>query len=381
MRPPIIAVAVLLAAGALLGTIAPACAQVVFPMQNPSVRSAGMGGPSAAVVWSGDLNTWANPALLGYASGLTLRWSRADLSYSAPPVRFRAGGIEYGWGGLGVSFREDGIRLDVTLTESFGNPLPSNEVSQRVRRWGGAISVSHVLETVLGDASLPGIVRHADLALGFARKRGDFRYPYGPGGTGETSGATDLGLLARVTPLPETPGRRLFLDLTYGYSVLEEPFYRSTDGITPEHRRHGIGVRIGRPLAAGDPAGRGRRLINWLARGAHPSLALTVAADFDRFENPGFFGGWQSRTSRDIGAELELVNALAVRFGHIRDEVQDLDSSCFGAGIGVPIAGVMRLRYDYARFPNGGFGGLDLGELGNRHAVSVWIDPVAMLRQ
>jgi len=165
---------VMIAAGVLLGTIAPAGAQVVFPLQNPSVRSAGMGGPSAAVVWSGDLNTWANPALLGYASGLTVRLSRADLYYSPPAVRFRAGGAEYGWGGFGLAYGVDGIRAPVVLTDALGNPLGSVEIMQRVRRWGGAISMSRVVETVRGDASLPGIVRHADLAIGFSRKRGNF---------------------------------------------------------------------------------------------------------------------------------------------------------------------------------------------------------------
>lgn len=381
MRPWVKAVVALFAVGTLPGAVGPACAQVVFPLQNPSVRSAGMGGSSSAVVWSGDLNTWANPALLGYASGLTVRWSRADLSYASPAARFRAGGVEYGWGGLGLSFGEEGFRIDLVLTNPFGNPLPSFEISQRARRWGGAISVSRVFETVRGDASLPGVVRHADLALGFARKRGDFRFPAVLGGTGETVGATDLGLLARVTPLPEASGRRLSVDLTYGYSVLEEPFDQLPNGVVPEHRRHGIGIRIGKPLAAGDPADPGRGWVHWLARGAHPVLALTVAADFDRFENTGVFGGVRYRTSSDIGAELALANTLAIRFGHIREDVQGLDSFCFGAGIGVPIAGVMRLRYDYARFPSRGIGGLDRGEWGNRHAVSVWMDPVAMTRQ
>lgn len=371
---------VVLAAGVLLGTIAPAGAQNVFPLQNPSVRSAGMGGTSAAVVWSGDLNTWANPALLGYASGLTVRWSRANLSYASPDARFRAGGAEFGWGGLGLNFAENGTRLDLTLTDGFGNPLPPFEISQRVRRWGGAISVSRVIETVRGDALLPGIVRHADLALGFARKRGDFRYPF-LGGTGETAGAMDLGLLARVTPLPEASGRRLFLDLTYGYSVLEEPFDQVNNGVIPEHRRHGIGVRVGKPLASGDPAGTGRGLVRWLARRAQPILTLTVAADFDRYESSSVFGGLQYRTSSDIGAELALANMLAVRFGHIREDVQGLNSFCFGAGIGVPITRLARVRYDYARYPSRGPGGFDLGESGNRHAVSVWIDPVAMVRQ
>lgn len=367
-----------LAAGVLLGAVTPACAQYVYPLQNPSVRATGMGGPSAAVVWSGDLNTWANPALLGYASGLTVRWNRANLSYASPDARFRAGGVEYGWGGMGLYFAEDGIRLDLTLTDSFGNPLGTAEISQRMRRWGGAISVSNLIETVRGDAPSPGILRHADVAVGFSRKRGDYRYPFYFGGTGETAGATDLGLLARVTPLPETPGRRFFLDLTYGYSVLEEPFSQPTNGTLPEHQRHGIGLRIGRPFAVGDTAGPGRSLIRWLTRGAQPILALTVAADFDRFVYEGVFGGLQYRTSSDIGAELELANALALRFGHIREDVQGLDSFCFGGGIGVPIAGVARVQYDYARFPARGY---DRSELGSRHAVSVWIDPIAMVRR
>lgn len=377
MRSRALAVALLLTAGADLGTNAPVRAQVVFPLQNPSVRSAGMGGSSAAVVWSGDLNTWANPALLGYASGLTVRWTHADLSYL--PVRFSAGGIEYGWGGAGLSYGHDGIRLDLTgIADPAGNPPPPGEISERVRRWGGALSVARVIEAVRDAGSSPGILRHADLALGFARKRGDFRYPTSPGGTGETAGATDLGVLVRLSPLPQAPGGGRFLDLTYGYSRLEEPFYRTSDGSIPDHRRHGIGARIGRSRAPSDLAGHERRRFDRFIRGEGPILALTVAADIDRFENQGIFGGRQSRTSRAIGAEVALANALAVRFGHIRDEVQDLDGFSFGAGIGVPIASVARVRYDYARFPGSG---LDGGKSGNRHAVSMWLDPIAMVRR
>jgi len=361
-----------LAVGALIAGAAPARAQTAQPLQNPSPRAAGMGGASAAVVWSGDLNPWANPALIGYTSGLTPRWSRA--SYWPDVAHSTASGIGYGWGGLGLSYDRD--RIHAHFTDLSGQPL--YEASWRLRRWGGGISLSHVLETVSAgrDKTSPGITRHADLAFGFARKRAEIDLPPSP--ADETASAIDFGLLARVTPLPDDRDGSLVLDLTYGYAELKEPMDRLTfpsSTSTPRHRRHGIGVRAGLPLSPRDSPGFGRGMVNWLARGSDPTVALTLAADFDRFEGrQGVFSIPPPGESRDIGGELELANTLAFRFGHVRDDPHSLDGFCFGFGIAPPIADFARVRYDYARFPH--YDGKH-----NRHAFSAWIDPIALMRR
>ena len=37
---------------------------------DPSIRAAGAGGGNGAVFWGGDANSWANPALLAYGTGV-----------------------------------------------------------------------------------------------------------------------------------------------------------------------------------------------------------------------------------------------------------------------------------------------------------------------
>ncbi|MGH7729992.1 MAG: hypothetical protein ACRENJ_01940 [Candidatus Eiseniibacteriota bacterium] len=73
-RRPLLALALLAAAAAALSQ-RPAAAQAARSLrEDPSVRSAGMGGASTAD-GSDDLNAWANPALLGHTSGLRYRWN------------------------------------------------------------------------------------------------------------------------------------------------------------------------------------------------------------------------------------------------------------------------------------------------------------------
>jgi hypothetical protein len=354
---------VLLAGTIFLATAGPALAQVVHPLENPSARSAAMGGSTTAVVWSVEPNPWANPALLGYASGLTIRWGQAVLFDGSPDVSVGTGGVAFGWGGVGFSYDDDGLEAKFSVTD----------YREHLRRWGGGISLSRMLETARG-MSRSGIARHADLAVGFASKRAKTDPPafLGPGGT---SSATDLGLVARVSPLPgggDGDGG-LSLDFAYGFAVLKEPLDALTYGVTPEHHRHGIGVHLGLPIS-GTSGGLARRL----ARGANPILAVTIAADFDRYERPSLFNPQDRIATRsdDLGAELEIASTLALRVGHVRDEGQDLDNFCFGFGIAPPIGNFARVRYDYARFPQG----LGAGQ-GDRHAASVWLDPIGLVRR
>ena len=50
---------------------------------DASIRSAGMGGACNAVFWGADPNDWANPALLGYHSGLRYSWGKTSPRTSA----------------------------------------------------------------------------------------------------------------------------------------------------------------------------------------------------------------------------------------------------------------------------------------------------------
>ena len=71
---------------------------------DPSVRSVAMGGASTAVFWGDGPSHWANPALLGTASGV--RFDASDVSLlpeAFPGFKFRTRRVTVGYGGLGVA--------------------------------------------------------------------------------------------------------------------------------------------------------------------------------------------------------------------------------------------------------------------------------------
>src|SRR5215468_4643234 len=68
-----------------------------------SIRSAGMGGASAAVFWGQDLNHWSNPALLGLVRGLRYEQGSTQLVPDlASDVKLESKVLKAGGGGLGL---------------------------------------------------------------------------------------------------------------------------------------------------------------------------------------------------------------------------------------------------------------------------------------
>ena len=139
-----------LAGVALALTISARGADAQVLMVDPSVRAAGMGGTATAVFWSGDLDEWANPALLGYTTGFQYRWSRTRLVPSLPDDAFLSGHqIHYGFGGMGIAGGNNALdygRLD--LTNSSGVMVGTFEPRESARTWGIGFSLSRFVEAV-----------------------------------------------------------------------------------------------------------------------------------------------------------------------------------------------------------------------------------------
>lgn len=341
---------------------------------DPSVRSAGMGGASAAVVGSGDVNAWANPALLGFANGLRYHWGSTALVRNNPDdVSFQTNRFTYGWGGLGLA------------VEAVGMSIVPFHPRESLRPLSVGVSLARALETVasLRGRTTPVIARYADVAVGFSRKQIRFTVspPYIMAAT--DAAANDFGLLLRAMPLPPNESGRSTLDLTYGFSALN--YDDGSEGIIRQHR-HAVAARLERPASPGARAGLEGRFGRWIAAGMDPLVAVTVAADFARSEDVGLFTIYDRWTDH-AGLELSVLNTLSLRWGYVG--VLGIDDRSFGVGFGVPLADFASVRYDYARFPvfdntPDGFviasDALDRHAL-NRHAVAVWFDPVAFARR
>src|SRR5258705_3982235 len=78
---------------------------------NPSARMSGMGQTGTGIFW-GDVNEWANPAVLPYNQYVLYEWSRTELVPDlSNDVVFTSNRI--GWGGGGIGIVLAGQRLDV----------------------------------------------------------------------------------------------------------------------------------------------------------------------------------------------------------------------------------------------------------------------------
>jgi hypothetical protein len=336
---------------ALVSWMDSACAQVT--LFDPSVRAAGMGGASTAVLWSSDLNDWANPALLGYTRGAQYRWSDTEAPESLWPIAFHSDRFSYGWGGLGLAIESRTVQYGLTASE---RPIVA------------AISLARSLETVasLRGGSAPPFTRYVDLAAGFAYRRVRVRgwFPFS-GFVARETNAMDFGLLLRGTPLPEgTP----LLDVAYGFAArnFNEPDLAGRP-MSVEYR-HGIAAKLGFPSSPGLIAGLERRFGRTVAAGMDPLMSVSIAADVNRYHL--FSDGVNDE---HFGVELSLLNMLFLRTGYVG--VEGLESFSYGAGLSLPMADFAAARYDYAHYPRGFLGSLD------RHAIAVWFDPVAFVNR
>lgn len=360
---------------ALVSYAGPAASQpAVITRFDPSVRSAGMGGASAAVIWSDDLNGWANPALLGYTNGLRYRWSDTEiLPGPAIDFRFQSDRWSYGWGGLGLALESH--------TLDYGQVPFAFQPTEDIRPLTVGISLGRALETIaaLRDGSAPRFIRYADVAAGFSRKRvrlGRFPAP-GLGLVDTEANADDFGLILRGSPLPQNDAGRPALDLTYGFAALnynDASFPEFGTAPIPHQYRHAGAARLGFPVSPGTGAGLERTFGSWIAAGMDPLLSLVIAADFSRYEGTSPFGGAVDWTDDLFGLELAIFNTLFLRWGHVG--VAGIESQSFGAGFGLSLADFAGARYDYARYPQpSGLDALD------KHAVAVWFDPAAFLNR
>ena len=360
---------------------------------DPSIRSSGMGGASAAVFWGGDANGWANPALLGYRSGLRFEHGRTQLVPDlADDVYFTTDRYTIGSGWFGVSLAGrpiEGlgkIRLDYgrsEFTDNEGNPLGSFSSHEDVASWGAGVSVGGFFEALARwrGAEPPALTRWVDLAFGMSSKDVDVALaPRRLGGTASTTG-NDLGLLLRATPLDNTRGATpavpLRLDLSYGYSILNfndtKLVFINEDQASPTSRIffNGLAARV----AVGLPASLRSSLggPGWLADSFDPLLSVGLAGDNEHVQ------AGDDRDSRfvvtHVGAEVTLLNLVTVRSGQLDDPLGERSGATFGLGIGFQLGRFLGFRYDYGTLPEAS----DLSDL-KRHGYTLFVDPVEFYR-
>jgi hypothetical protein len=375
----------LIAAAALLLSSSPAAAQGTARSMDidGSAISSGMGGASAAVFWSAEPNYWANPALLGYHRGVRYQYARSQLVPGlATDVFLTSRRVTLGAYGVGLEVGR--TRLDYgksTWVDGGGTELGTFDPYEQVGAITAAASLAGLLRSLAPGSSAAALGQYLDLAVGFARK--DVEMRFAPWGNTPASGNPyDIGTLVRAGldlggPAGATVPLRL--DGAFGAAVLnandvEFTFLNEDESTPPSRVRHlGGAVR----LAIGAPAARmaavGRGFPGLLLRGLDPPISIGGAWDAEHVQ-----AGDDDSRGYDVthlGAELTLLNVLSARVGHVTDREGEVEGATWGVGVGLPIADVAGIRYDYAQYPQS-------SSLPNvtRHTASVFVDPIALWR-
>jgi hypothetical protein len=352
---------------------------------DPSVRAAGMGLASDAVFWDAGTNHWGNPALLGNQRGIAYEWGSTQLVPGLPAdIDFTTNVLKLGGAGLGLAFSGKplglgGLHLDYGQSEGTddqGNPSGTFDTYEQIDAWSFGVSLARAGETI---ARLTGhdpedVSRYGDVAFGMTGKKLEMNL--GPTESGGTN-AHDLGVMVRFSPTQFIPNvRDVFgLDFSYGRSNLSDgnPTVslpsESTAVEVSEHQRRGLAVRgtLDWPTMSASMGGPA-----WLWKGLHPLLSVAHADDHSRIS-----ASISTDETDGDGWEVTLANVYSWRTGHYHDVLGQIDGDTRGWSVGLPIAGLGGVRYDFARLPAAQDTGLpDL----ERHAVTAWIDALEVWR-
>ena len=350
---------------------------------DASIRSAGMGGACNAVFWGADPNDWANPALLGYHSGLRYSWGKTRLVPGlAPDVFFKTQRITVGSSGVGIGVPGNlngygSTLLDYGLLQGLdpqGNPAVGPRAFERIRSWGIGVSLARLAGAAFERAgrSPPRFLRYADFAAGY----NDKHVVVDLGGPSGETDARDFGFLVSATPLDYRNGRQgrdaglpLRIDLAYGKSILNyndaSIIYLFEPSPTSRIFRDGLAAHTALGVVESVRKALGER--EWLIRSLDPLFSLGLSSDWEHVQAGDDKRGYDVERQ---GVEFSVMNVLTVRGGHVRDRLGDIDGGTFGLGAGFCVGDVAGFRYDWATIPQAS--GL---ERVKRRGFTVFVDP------
>ena len=358
---------------------------------DPSIRSAGMGNATTSVFWGADPNYWANPALLGYHSGLRYEWGSTKLVPSlADDVFFKSSRLTLGAWGAALAVSLHPYRLSYGVSEAVdidGNVFAAFESYEDIGTWGGAISVVEFGENVLNQlgVGLPPLSRYGDVSVGYMHKNVDVFLvpeevipdPFGSGSGQAKADTDDFGLLLRATPWnsidhpfapwEDAPGLRVDLNfarswLNYSDAVLD--YGTQQDPILQDTRR-GFSVRVAVSLPESMRRDFESRGDGWLMELFTPLVSYGRA--WDRSENDF------ERVVHHDGWELTVFNVFTLRGGEIDDPEGGIQGSSTGWGVGVQFGDIGGVRWDHATIPQAS----ELPEV-SRNGFMVFVDALEL---
>lgn len=331
------------------------------PLYDPSTRSVGMASSTVAVFWGGDPNSWANPALLGYARGMQFEHSTSSRSALPDGSERRLDRLTVWAAGIGVTVAGepfDGLgRHDYFLARvrtAFEPEGVGFTITDEARSWavGGNVieAGSHALRAL--GLSVPDVSRFVDLSFGFGEKR--FRRVFDPssasgavnGFEDEAGYGRDFGRLLRITPYDSIDHPSVWSDLDRALGVVGGLRLEAAYG----------DATLNEKLSA-------RNLEGWAVRGAL-GLPAPVRSAIDRGSVGRLFAASLSpglavarswtrplsafRQAQWSGWEVCVANVFTWRRGRIDELAGGQDSDTSGWSLGLQLVGLGGFRYDHA---------------------------------
>jgi hypothetical protein len=344
---------------------------------NTSARDAGMGETGIATVWGGDVNVWANPAMLAFRPGVRYGTMHSQLAVGfADDIFIDKKELTFGAYGVGLLFADgpiDHVYLDLgeqAGTDEEGNPTGTFHSWEKSQSWGLGLSAAEMLRQ-LKVAEIGGWF---DLAGGIVWK--DYEDQLGPDdaiqdaprvGDGQAS-MKDLGWVARVTPLNTLARSASAADAKVGF-LLEATYGSSKLNDTDEYIVH-VDASQADPVPTTYLSGwavhaelqSGSRFMASASSLLRASIAPLVAFTYTQQNAvPGYvWDGDDYVYERDEtgdfdeetwGYEVSLLNVFHLRRGHVSKPWGDVDGDTEGWGLSLQAGRYGGIRYDEATVP------------------------------
>ena len=350
----------------------PPPASLIF---DTSIRSAAMGGASAAVLW-GEPGAWANPATLAGVSGIGWVTGRTpvlpgledDLIFSSQRLLIGGGGLGFSLmgqpiGGLGKAKLEY-PSIALPLGGEGDTPYDLSE------GWGVGVSPLRLIESArkLADMSPRSLTTYGDVVVGYQNKLSKAFLSDGfPVFETETYDWGVAGKLALARWWGADAPFRLNLSGAFSQLNSLKTDSDASGATTIQIDRTGFALHLS-PAPPSERAASPPSL-PWWRPGDVPELSIGLAYDHDERRYKPFE---TARSSIDhYGFEANVFRLLALRAGYISDSEGGIEGWSYGGGLTLPIGPWGSVGYQLASVA--AVEGLDRPL---RQGWSVWVDPV-----
>ena len=378
------AVLLALAAGPAIGVYpGPAAAQLYASpstslLFDTSIRSAAMGGASAAVLW-GEPGAWANPATLAGVNGVGWVTGRTpvlpglddDIIFSSQRLLIGGGGIGFSLMGQPISgLGKAKLQYPAISLPPFGTP--GFEPFDLSEGWGVGGSPLRLIESMSRLGKHPReLTTYGDIVVGYQAKKSkaeiDETFTLPEAETYDWGVAGKLAL-ARFWG-SDAPFR---LNLSGSYSQVNVIDSGQDQGAltTRQFDRTGFALH----LSPAPPSERSASppSLPWWRPGDVPELSIGLAYDHDQWHDEPFESGTYGIDH--FGFEANVFRLLALRVGYLSDPDDpngSIEGWSYGGGLTLPIGPWGSVGYQLASVPT--FAELDRPL---RQGWSVWLDPV-----